>query len=82
MLYPLLRWESLAGLVASVGPHAARGAYRGHHRIADAPWTFLEAKNTMARLAGLEPTASASAGLSSIQLSYKRALYKQNRQRQ
>jgi hypothetical protein len=26
----------------------------------------------MARLAGLEPTASASAGLRSIQLSYKR----------
>ena len=29
----------------------------------------------MARLAGLEPTASASAGLRSIQLSYKRNLY-------
>jgi hypothetical protein len=29
----------------------------------------------MARLAGLEPTASASAGLRSIQLSYKRFLY-------
>ena len=29
----------------------------------------------MARLAGLEPTASASAGLRSIQLSYKRTLY-------
>ena len=29
----------------------------------------------MARLAGLEPTASASAGLRSIQLSYKRVLY-------
>ncbi len=28
----------------------------------------------MARLAGLEPTASASAGLRSIQLSYKRSL--------
>jgi hypothetical protein len=28
----------------------------------------------MARLAGLEPTASASAGLRSIQLSYKRFL--------
>ena len=28
----------------------------------------------MARLAGLEPTASASAGLRSIQLSYKRLL--------
>ncbi len=28
----------------------------------------------MARLAGLEPTASASAGLRSIQLSYKRSM--------
>ena len=31
-------------------------------------------EGVMARLAGLEPTASASAGLRSIQLSYKRTI--------